>query len=73
MSRESNYDPTDCGHFVVKHSTPKALLVLDGDEEEHWIPKSQICDESDIDESAEAGDQGELTLPEWLAIEKGFA
>ena len=69
---DTSKEPTDCGHFVVKHSTSKALLVIDPDDEEFWIPKSQICAESDIDTEAEAGDQGELTLPEWLATEKGF-
>lgn len=73
MSRESNNEPTECGDFMVKHSTPKALLVCDADEEEFWIPKSQICDESYLTDESEAGDQGALTLPEWLAIEKGFA
>lgn len=47
-------------------STEKALLVqIDG--EEHWIPHSQIDDDSEV---YKAGDAGELVISEWIAKEK---
>ena len=42
--------------------TDKAFRVSDGSKVE-WFPKSQIEDNGD----------GTFTIPEWLAIEKGFA
>lgn len=47
----------------LHHETPKAWLVSDDGEKENavWIPKSQ----------AEMAN-GLLTLPEWLAKEKGL-
>ncbi len=69
----SAIEPTDCGHMAVQRVTPAALLVVDCDGDEHWIPKSQICDESDLGSGAEVNDEGDLLLPEWLAIEKGLA
>ena len=52
-------------------STDKAVLVeIDGDKE--WIPISQIRDASvDLDE-LEKGDPVTITIPEWLAEEKGL-
>lgn len=35
-----------------------------------WIPKSQILDGSNFGDDSEEGDEGELIIPEWLAIEK---
>lgn len=52
-------------------STDKAILVeIDGDKE--WIPISQIRDASvDLDD-LEKGDPLTITIPEWLAEEKGL-
>jgi len=52
-------------------STDKAILVeVDGVKD--WIPKSQIYDSSvDLDE-LEKGDPATITIPEWLAEEKGL-
>lgn len=44
----------------LKHETAAAYLVNGGDKDV-WVPKSQ-CEYSD----------GELQLPEWLALEKGL-
>lgn len=44
-----------------RHETDKALLLFDGDQEV-WVPKSQVEDNGD----------GTFTMPEWLAIERGF-
>lgn len=44
----------------LRHETPRAYLVFDG-AREVWLPKSQ-CEFAD----------GTVTLPEWLAKEKGL-
>lgn len=64
-------DPADCGIFEVKANTGRAILVED-EAGKTWVPVSQICDESELDADSEPGDEGELVLPEWLAVEKGF-
>lgn len=54
-------------HVLIQHETEKAVLVR-GDEEADpvWLPKSQI----EL-ESLGAG-LGIVTLPEWLAQERGL-
>lgn len=58
----------------LRHETDRAYLVYDGRSEikkgdtapselRVWLPKSQV----EYDE-----DKGEFTMPEWLALEKGF-
>lgn len=49
--------------------TEKAVLVSDTGESKNavWVPKSQIEIEATDREGAYV-----ITLPEWLAIEKGF-
>lgn len=52
----------------VVRATANALLVdIDGDE--HWIPQSQIDDDSEV---YKAGDEGELVVSEWIATQKGM-
>lgn len=63
-------EPTHCEFVEVIRATDDALLVYDGCE--RWIPKSQICEESEINEHSTEGESGTLVLPEWLAIDKGF-
>jgi hypothetical protein len=57
----------------LRHETEKAFLVTDGStiikkgdttptELKVWIPKSQVENNND----------GTFTMPEWLALEKGF-
>lgn len=46
----------------IKTETEKALKLDDGKRVE-WVPKSLV----------EENDDGTFTMPEWLAIEKGFA
>ena len=49
---------------IIRHETPRAWLIDAGGKEPVWIPKSQ----AQINE-----DHGTiLTLPEWLAIDKGL-
>lgn len=50
---------------TVKGETQSAYRVYDGKRTE-WVPKYQV--ELDIVDKASAI----LTLPEWLALEKGF-
>jgi len=52
--------------------SPKAILVKfgdDGPEGEHWIPKSQIHDDSEV---YEATGTGALIVSEWFAKQKGW-
>jgi hypothetical protein len=56
--------------LVEKHAeTEKAVLVSEtGDKDDaEWLPKSQI----EIEPSTKKG-QFTVTMPEWLAKEKGF-
>lgn len=46
--------------------TEKAILIRTKDDEEHWIPKSQIKN------SVTIGETVEMVIPEWLAEEKGI-
>lgn len=53
---------------VCKHETDAALLcVIDGDE--HWIPKSQIDDDSEV---YEKDGEGTLVVTQWIAEQKGL-
>ena len=46
----------------LRHETDKAFLIDAGDGKKIWVPKS-MC---------EFADDGILTLPEWLAKDKGL-
>ena len=48
--------------FTVAHETDAAYLLDIGASEKVWVPKSQV----------EIYDDGTMTLPEWLAMEKGI-
>ena len=65
-------EPTECGEFLVMKVTDLALLLVDADDCEHWIPKSQMDSDGGIDGDSVAGEEGELIIPEWLAVEKGL-
>lgn len=58
--------------MVVKTTDAALLVQVDGHEDPVWIPKSQIDDTSEIDDQADPEDIGTLTIPEWLAREKGL-
>jgi len=53
---------------LVKAKTTLAILV-EIEDKEHWIPKSQL---GPYNEVTEEGDKGNLEIPEWLADEKGI-
>lgn len=43
------------------------LCRIDG--ADYWIPRSQVDESSEIEE---LGDEGNLTIPEWLAVDRGL-
>lgn len=51
-----------------KHETAGAYLVTNDDDEDLWLPKSQV----DQEEGAVLGTPTTFLVPEWLAIEKGL-
>lgn len=51
----------------VLRETMSAILVSDGGKQEVWIAKSQI-----IDGDPEVGKHVTITIPEWIAREKGL-
>lgn len=54
----------------VKVETDKALLIEAAEfEDDQWVPKSQITDESEV---WEAGQEGSLIVTEWIAVQKGW-
>ena len=54
----------------ILNETDLDIFISDGDKEV-WIPKSQIIEPSDGEYMV--GDiMLTITIPEWLAIEKGF-
>ena len=52
----------------IKRETDRAFLVSDDGETQSWIPKSQVK----TDQDCGPGDTVVFTMPEWLAIKKGF-
>jgi len=52
---------TETEHAICVHAS--------GDDSDIWLPKSQI----EWEEDAERGDLIAVSLPEWLAEEKGLA
>lgn len=53
---------------TVVRETDNALLV-DIEGKEHWIPKSQIDDDSEV---YALGTDGDLVVSEWIALQKGL-
>lgn len=54
----------------VIRETDKALLCLI-EEEEVWIPKTQIVDGSEVFD-ADENSSGKLMVTEWIALQKGL-
>lgn len=54
---------------TVKAATDKALLCVFDDGDEHWIPLSQIDDDSEV---YEKGTEGALVVTKWIAEQKGL-
>ncbi len=51
---------------ILKHETPKAYLVDTGERNPVWLPKSEV----EFYDDGKGG--GIVTLPYWLAHEKGL-
>ncbi len=49
--------------------THKAILVVIDDEDEYWIPKSQIDEDSEV---YAAGHSGTLIVTTWFAEKEGL-
>lgn len=66
--------PTITVSVMLMRCTDKALCVSDGDVKD-WIPKSQVtlgdCKVDDFDDMI-PGHVYDITIPEWMAQEKGF-
>ena len=62
-------EPVRISDVTVVRETDLALLC-DIEGEEHWIPKSQIHDDSEVYEDDTEGD---LVISAWLAKQKGLA
>ena len=58
-----SFDGVEC----IKETDAALLCVIDDDEV--WIPKSQIHDDSEV---CEEGSSGTLVITEWIAREKGL-
>jgi len=60
MARRANHDLVDIAG-EVRARTERAIQFFDGDTLV-WLPRSQI----------EVNDDGTVTMPEWLAVDKGL-
>jgi len=50
---------------TTKAETDMAILVEFADDEQ-WLPKSQLEDWPDV------GEEGNVIMPEWLAVDRGL-
>lgn len=66
--RDDRYDLVEVEVDRVIRTTDKAVLCLIEDEE-IWLPWSQIDEGSEIES---VGDSGTIYIPQWLADEKGL-
>ncbi len=55
-----------CAEIV--RETAAAFLISDDGQTDVWVPKSQV----EMDQDGGPGDTIIFTMPEWLAVEKGF-
>jgi len=56
-----------CQAKAIAESEKAIKVVIDG--EAHWIPQSQIHDDSEV---WKKGDEGELVVTQWIAEQKGL-
>lgn len=66
MSDVEVVDVEDC---YARVETNKALLIQLPDDDEVWVPKSQIEDDSEVYAD---GHNGKLVCTKWIAEQKGF-
>ena len=72
-------EPASLGRVDVIRETEKAILVeltdrptVHGKNPEAWIPRSVICEDSEVGEDASEGDEGELFVHQWFAEKEGL-
>lgn len=58
-------------HVEVLERKPMSLECRI-DDRTVFIPFSQICDSSEITDKADEGDEGIITISEWLAVQEGL-
>lgn len=63
---DETFEVDDCEAI---HETEKAVLIK-LDDEEWWVPRSVICEDSEV---ANSGDEGTLTIKRWWAEKQGLA
>jgi hypothetical protein len=61
-------EPVRIEGVVCIKATSKAILVVI-DDEQHWIPQSQVHADSEV---YNHGDEGTLVITEWIAKQKGL-
>ena len=71
---DQKFEIIDVGNvrIVKRHNAAFLVDSLDGGPKEVWIPFSQIKEGSEITKDSEEGDEGDLSIPRWLADENGF-
>jgi hypothetical protein len=57
-------------NVTVKKTTAKAILVTMIDKTDHWVPRSQITDNSEV---RDLGDSGVLRTNKWWAETAGVS
>lgn len=70
--RDDDREPVEIEGVVAEHETALALLCVlpvGKGQEEKWIPKSQITDDSEV---YEKGDEGKLIITGWYAEKEGL-
>lgn len=57
------------GTVVCIHETDLALLVEGLEDDEVWVPRSVVSEDSEV---VQDGDSGDLWVAEWFAMERGY-
>jgi hypothetical protein len=72
MGRRDNDsdEPVELEDVTCILETDKAIQCESDDFETMWFPKSQICDESEVQKD---GDTGTLVIKAWLARDRGLS
>lgn len=73
MRRVQEEESFEIDDAIVVRETEKALLVeapiLD---EEQWVPKSQITEDSEVFNAKSGKEPGSLIVTHWIAQQKGW-
>lgn len=70
MALRPNDKTVSLNDAVCTKETDAALLcVIEG--EEHWIPKSQVSDDSEVFDDQDNA-EGTLVVSEWIAKQRGL-